>query len=263
MVPGGLTRVALKKGSLVVNSSQGGGSKDAWILETARDNARAIRERIPGFMWEAINESYIQLKVADASEKSVSCPCIFYRIINERIALFYGIADSSMLRKYDLHMFQAGRNVERAENTVRILRMALSNLQNLNEGADAPLEYQQLVTVLKTVDGLEAFRQYFASEVTIDNLFRFLLFTLAFPRSLQFPLLNLEYHLVKLQEAGGTANLSLGAPSRLVKKVQMTFLAAEDDHLTLAYLESFLQGLLVACNQMSMEFSKTFFFEEE
>jgi uncharacterized circularly permuted ATP-grasp superfamily protein len=32
MVPGGLTRVALRKGSLVVNSSQGGGSKDTWVL---------------------------------------------------------------------------------------------------------------------------------------------------------------------------------------------------------------------------------------
>jgi uncharacterized circularly permuted ATP-grasp superfamily protein len=32
--PGGLTRVALKKGSLVVNSSQGGGSKDTWVLNT-------------------------------------------------------------------------------------------------------------------------------------------------------------------------------------------------------------------------------------
>ncbi|WP_072620266.1 circularly permuted type 2 ATP-grasp protein [Spirulina major] len=32
--PGGLTRVALKKGSLVVNSSQGGGSKDTWVLTT-------------------------------------------------------------------------------------------------------------------------------------------------------------------------------------------------------------------------------------
>ncbi|WP_323143308.1 circularly permuted type 2 ATP-grasp protein [Massilia phyllosphaerae] len=34
MVPGGLTRVALKEGSLVVNSSQGGGTKDTWILES-------------------------------------------------------------------------------------------------------------------------------------------------------------------------------------------------------------------------------------
>jgi len=34
LVPGGLTRVALKRGSLVVNSSQGGGSKDTWVLRT-------------------------------------------------------------------------------------------------------------------------------------------------------------------------------------------------------------------------------------
>jgi uncharacterized circularly permuted ATP-grasp superfamily protein len=32
VMPGGLTRVALKKGSLVVNSSQGGGSKDTWVV---------------------------------------------------------------------------------------------------------------------------------------------------------------------------------------------------------------------------------------
>ena len=35
VLPGGLTRVALKKGSLVVNSSQGGGSKDTWVLSGA------------------------------------------------------------------------------------------------------------------------------------------------------------------------------------------------------------------------------------
>jgi uncharacterized circularly permuted ATP-grasp superfamily protein len=33
IVPGGLTRVALKPGSLVVNSSQGGGTKDTWVLD--------------------------------------------------------------------------------------------------------------------------------------------------------------------------------------------------------------------------------------
>lgn len=35
--PGGLTRVALKKGSLVVNSSQGGGSKDTWVVQTSTE----------------------------------------------------------------------------------------------------------------------------------------------------------------------------------------------------------------------------------
>jgi len=33
IVPGGLTRVALREGSMIVNSSRGGGSKDTWVLE--------------------------------------------------------------------------------------------------------------------------------------------------------------------------------------------------------------------------------------
>lgn len=38
IIPGGLTRVALRKGSLVVNSSQGGGSKDTWVLDGGRED---------------------------------------------------------------------------------------------------------------------------------------------------------------------------------------------------------------------------------
>ena len=43
MTAGGLTRVALREGSLVVNSSQGGGSKDTWIVE-----ADPLRAEPPG-----------------------------------------------------------------------------------------------------------------------------------------------------------------------------------------------------------------------
>ena len=42
VVPGGLTRVAMCKGSLVVNSSQGGGSKDTWVMaSTAQEGDHA------------------------------------------------------------------------------------------------------------------------------------------------------------------------------------------------------------------------------
>jgi uncharacterized circularly permuted ATP-grasp superfamily protein len=37
VTPGGLTRVALKPGSLVVNSSQGGGSRDTWVMAQETD----------------------------------------------------------------------------------------------------------------------------------------------------------------------------------------------------------------------------------
>ncbi len=43
-MPGGLTRVALKAGSLVVNSSQGGGTKDTWVVDPPRPGA--IQETI-------------------------------------------------------------------------------------------------------------------------------------------------------------------------------------------------------------------------
>lgn len=43
IVPGGLTRVALREGSLVVNSSQGGGTKDTWVLEDDPPGAPALR----------------------------------------------------------------------------------------------------------------------------------------------------------------------------------------------------------------------------
>ena len=41
VIPGGLTRVALRKGSLVVNSSQGGGYKDTWVLAGGNAPAEA------------------------------------------------------------------------------------------------------------------------------------------------------------------------------------------------------------------------------
>jgi uncharacterized circularly permuted ATP-grasp superfamily protein len=44
VLPGGLTRVALRKGSLVVNSSQGGGSKDTWVLQDEEDGATPAGE---------------------------------------------------------------------------------------------------------------------------------------------------------------------------------------------------------------------------
>ena len=47
VVPGGLTRVALKEGSLVVNSSQGGGTKDTWIVEDTDNSGPAMASDLP------------------------------------------------------------------------------------------------------------------------------------------------------------------------------------------------------------------------
>src|SRR6202161_1877388 len=52
LVPGGLTRVALRKGSLVVNSSQGGGSKDTWVLRSGSTDERTAQ--IADDVWKGL-----------------------------------------------------------------------------------------------------------------------------------------------------------------------------------------------------------------
>ena len=47
IVPGGLTRVALSEGSMIVNSSQGGGSKDTWVLDDGELGRRRRRATLP------------------------------------------------------------------------------------------------------------------------------------------------------------------------------------------------------------------------
>jgi uncharacterized circularly permuted ATP-grasp superfamily protein len=47
IVPGGLTRVALREGSMIVNSSQGGGSKDTWVLDDGSVAEQPEAARIP------------------------------------------------------------------------------------------------------------------------------------------------------------------------------------------------------------------------
>jgi len=57
VMPGGLTRVALRKGSLVVNSSQGGGSKDTWVLSSD----------VPRSAWTQVQQALVQAADQEAS----------------------------------------------------------------------------------------------------------------------------------------------------------------------------------------------------
>src|SRR5204862_318633 len=93
LVPGGLTRVALTEGSLVVNSSQGGGTKDTWL------EVRAIpRQRVTG---------------AGATE--------FFDWVKERSHLFRGVTYGTIVRGEAFNFSRLGTFLERADNTARIL----------------------------------------------------------------------------------------------------------------------------------------------
>jgi uncharacterized circularly permuted ATP-grasp superfamily protein len=66
VLPGGLTRVALKKGSYVVNSSQGGGSKDTWVLADAAAEA-------PATVWTKQVVDAVDAPSQSQSQEETSC----------------------------------------------------------------------------------------------------------------------------------------------------------------------------------------------
>ena len=74
MTAGGLTRVALREGSLVVNSSQGGGSKDTWIVDADDDFSAQFTtpQTFAQLVGQPQTQSQSQSPVADPQSQSQS-----------------------------------------------------------------------------------------------------------------------------------------------------------------------------------------------
>lgn len=231
-------------------------------LAKARQNTRSVRERIPDFLWESVNDTYHWLNGQDSASFAATTPYLFYQQIKERTALFYGIADSSMLRQSEWHMLNCGRYVERAENMVRILRMIVDQYQKIARNTEPAVSYQFLVTGLKSVDGLEGFRKFHAADMQLAKVFNFLMVNEVFPRSVLFSLLMLEQHLTVMKMSEKDFETSASKPFRTVKKLQGSLLDFNDDLTDTTQMETFLQNLLVSYNQLGREFSKSFFCEE-
>jgi len=115
VLPGGLTRVALKKGSLIVNSSQGGGSKDTWILQkpgkTYSDTSRPM---------DVCGEPRSDKILARASEP----------------------------------LFWAGRYLERVDTTARLLSSSYDDVLS-GIKSEAGLKWSELLEVLALTNEYE------------------------------------------------------------------------------------------------------------
>jgi uncharacterized alpha-E superfamily protein len=90
-------------------------------LESARNNARAVRTGITAELWEAINTTWIEF--ADVNPQSITQEKLpdFLAWIGQRSHLFRGALLNTILRDDGYYFSQLGNFVERAENTARIL----------------------------------------------------------------------------------------------------------------------------------------------
>ena len=114
IVPGGLTRVALQEGSMIVNSSQGGGSKDTWVLDdgSAADLAPGHASAAP----PAAAAGRALRRLARPGAAAATAASRSPWALGQRI----GAADS-MLARIAQELFWLGRDLARAEHTARML----------------------------------------------------------------------------------------------------------------------------------------------
>jgi uncharacterized alpha-E superfamily protein len=227
-------------------------------VSQARDNARTIKEGIPGESWDIINAFYIWLREQKLSDIRTLSPYVFYQKIKEWVALFNGSLESTMLRSIEWHFIQLGKYMERAENTVRILQVIYrSYMQDASKFTDHD-NYQRMIAVLKSVSAYEAFRKMCANEFHIEKIVQFLMLNFVFPRSVNFSLVNIETHLKNIRRDLEFTILSDQA-IRFAGKTRANLAYLEWEDLDNDGLPKLLEEMSVSCNQLGEVISKTFF----
>ena len=148
IVPGGLTRVALREGSMIVNSSQGGGSKDTWVLEDSGDGA--VDGRRPPRSGRARGCPTCARAPGPTSSSSSS---------------------SRMLARIAHELYWVGRSLSRAEHTARLLDAVFhADLQGrATSTGETRLSWEALLAIMGAEPGERmATRDEVVSLLTLD-----------------------------------------------------------------------------------------------
>ena len=153
VLPGGLTRVALKKGSLVVNSSQGGGSKDTWVLADGSPGETSFRR-------SSSRQQRPRFESPVLSCRTWSC------------------LENPMLSRVAESVYWMSRYVERAENVARFIDV--NSQLMLDEAGGADRQWQPLVN---TTGDHEDFNKRYGT-ASQENVIAFLTFDTANPNSI-------------------------------------------------------------------------------
>jgi uncharacterized alpha-E superfamily protein len=152
-------------------------------VNRARNNARSIRGTISQVMWRAINGLYWQLRDPEVEAAAERSPHDLYQAVESGVRLLQGACDTTLPRDETWWFIKAGRMLERAEKTCRILETQTRALAAEQDPSVVNLEW---AGVLRCCEAIETFSRLHASRVDRDRTLEFLLFDRHFPRSVRF-----------------------------------------------------------------------------
>ena len=156
-------------------------------IAQAREYARMVRDQITAELWEEINRLYLFLNSPRADELWRENPGDFFRAVRNGSLLLQGLTDATMVRNEGWFFIQAGRYLERADKTSRILDVRHESLPAT--GAPAAASQAEALgwsAVLRSCSAWDAYKALHGAEVQPALVAEFLLLSEDFPRSVRF-----------------------------------------------------------------------------
>lgn len=155
-------------------------------IAQARENARMVRDQISEEIWLELNSFHLFMQSQEAEALWENRPEDFYRRTIKACMLFSGLINATILHDEGWHFIEAGRYLERADKTTRVLDML---------AFEADPDRGKLASALRSCSAFSAFRAASSGEVTLENVVNFLLFSSSFPRSVRFCLRQIDRQL--------------------------------------------------------------------
>ncbi|MCW8084528.1 alpha-E domain-containing protein [Sabulicella glaciei] len=147
----------------------------------ARSNARQVRTALTVDMWSGLNESWAQFRNSSPDDFQGERLPEFLDRVRERVLLFNGAAQDTMLRGEAFLFVQLGTALERADNTARILDV---KHDMLTPGSNGTVEFAQWQAILQSVSALRAYHWIFRERLVPARIAELLILRPELPRSL-------------------------------------------------------------------------------
>lgn len=155
-------------------------------IEAARFNGRAVRTALTVDMWEALNDTWNRLRALPPDATEGEALPEFLGWVRERVALFNGAANDTMLRNEAWHFVHLGTMLERADNTARLLDVRHGFLETgeHSPGEHTTADYVQWQAILRSVSALRSYQWVYRDRLQPRRIAELLILRPELPRSL-------------------------------------------------------------------------------
>jgi uncharacterized alpha-E superfamily protein len=153
----------------------------------ARENARMVRDQITQETWEELNRLYLFMLSPQARRMWHDSPTDFFNQIKASSLQLVGLSYATHIHNEGWWFSQAGRFIERADKTSRILDLRYHTLPARGvPGAVSQTDALEWSAVLRSCSAWDAFKSIYGAEVHPRHVAEFLLLNEDFPRSIRF-----------------------------------------------------------------------------